>query len=262
VYVALRAVINGLKLLSYFVRFGGELLLFPPKTQYGKAAWLQRFCATAIRGLGVRVTVEGEFPKRGAVISNHLSYVDIVLYASLQPCVFCAKAEIERWPVVGWMTTQVGTVMVERGRGGSALRARGGMQKAAEEGLPVVFFPEGTTTDGSHLLPFHSGLLAQALAVGEPITPAYLRYSLEAENGAGILAAQHVAWGDTPLLEHIWRFLGLRGVHAAVRFAPAPLRFANGAEKRKLAAVEARKALLALSGALDVAPAERPALPH
>jgi 1-acyl-sn-glycerol-3-phosphate acyltransferase len=248
VYVAiLRAIGNGLKLLGYFVRFGGELLLFRPATQQGRAAWLQRFCAAALAGLGVQVTVEGAMPTRGALISNHLSYVDIVLYASLRPCVFCAKAEIAHWPIVGWMTESLGTVMVERGRGGSALRARGGMKAAAENGLPVVFFPEGTTTDGREMLPFHSGLLAQALAVEEPITAAYVRYTLDEDNGPGISAATDVAWGATPLARHVWRFLGLRGVHAHVRFAAAPIAFRYGAAQRKLAAVEARDALLQLS---------------
>ena len=66
-------------------------------------------------------------------------------------------------PVLGWMTTMAGTVYVARGHGGSAAKARSGMQAAADAGLPVVFFPEGTTTNGSELLKFHSGLLAQAM---------------------------------------------------------------------------------------------------
>ncbi len=245
--MVLRALLNGAKLAFYFARYGGELLLFPPKTEYGRAGWLSRFCAAAIHGLGVKVTVEGSFPERGAVISNHLSYVDIVLFAALRPCVFCAKAEIEQWPVVGWMTRQVGTVMVERGRGGSALRARGGMENAAKLGLPVVFFPEGTTTDGTEMLPFHSGLLAQALAVDEPIWPAFVYYTLDQDNGPEISAARNVCWGDIPLPRHVWTFLGLRGVHAHVRFGDQPIPFQNGADKRKLAAVEARDALLLLS---------------
>ncbi|MEO6981647.1 MAG: lysophospholipid acyltransferase family protein, partial [Edaphobacter sp.] len=114
----------------------------------------------------------------GAVISNHMGYLDIVVYAALHPCVFVSKAEIQAVPVLGWMTTMAGTVYVERGHGGSAVKARSGMQAAADACLPVVFFPEGTTTNGNGLLKFHSGLLAQAMQSGMPVTAAYMRHSL------------------------------------------------------------------------------------
>ena len=235
------------KLAGYFVRFGTELLVRRPGTRQARADWLHRFCSAALRGLGVKLTLEGTFPARGAVISNHLSYVDIVVFAGLQPCVFCSKAEIEQWPLIGWMTTMSGTVYVERGRGGSAMKAKLGMQAAADAGLPVVFFPEGTTTNGEELLPFHSGLLAQAMAVKEPITAAYLSYTLEQENGAEVSVEDDVCfWGETPMLPHIFRFLGLKGVHATLRFAPTPIAFSSDLVHRKLAAVEARDAVLAL----------------
>lgn len=202
-----------------------------------------------MRGLGVKLTVEGSFPARGAVISNHLSYVDIVAFAAMRACVFCSKAEIADWPVLGWMTTMAGTVYVERGRGGSALKAKGGMQAAADAGLPVVFFPEGTTTNGEGMLAFHSGLLAQAMTVEEPITAAFVSYRFDQDNGPGISIADDVCfWGDTPMLRHIFRFMGLKGVHCTVRFAPQPVRFSSDVLPRKAAAVEARAAVEALSG--------------
>ena len=133
----------------------------------------------------IEIRVMGVFPARGAVISNHLSYLDIVVFAAIHPCVFVSKAEIERWPVVGWMTTMSGTVYVARGHGGSAMKARKGMQAAVDAGLPVVFFPEGTTSNGSHLLKFHSGLLAQVIDTGSPVTAAYVRYGSERGQRAG-----------------------------------------------------------------------------
>lgn len=253
----LHAVFGSIKLLGYFLRFGLELLIRQPSTRQDRAAWLHRFCSTALKGMGVSLTVEGAFPARGALISNHLSYVDIVVYAALQPCVFCSKAEIREWPVIGWMTTMSGTVYVERGRGGSALRARSGMQAAAEAGLPVVFFPEGTTTNGDGLLPFHSGLLAQAMDSGEPITAAHIHYTLDLDNGPGVTAREAVCWGDsTPMLKHVARFLTLRGVHATVRIAPQPIVFSSGSVHRKIAAVEAREAVLGLSAVGEVVSAD------
>jgi lyso-ornithine lipid O-acyltransferase len=207
-----------------------------------------------MRGMGIDVRVVGSFPKRGAVISNHLSYLDIVMYASIHPCVFVSKAEIKKWPVVGWMTTMSGTVYVERGHGGSAMKARKGMQAALDAGLPVVFFPEGTTSNGSDILKFHSGLLSQVLEGGADVTAAYVRYRLGAGNDAGVTVADDVCyWGDRNMVAHIWKFLGLREVRAEVQFAEQPIAFLSNTMHRKQAAVEARTAVKALAMSVDVA---------
>ena len=243
-----RAVGRSLRLLWMFGVFGTELAVKRPATREQRADWLHRFCARALweLGIGIRV-VGGEFPERGAVISNHLSYVDIIVFAALHPCVFVSKAEIEKWPVVGWMTTMAGTVYVARGHGGSAMRARRGIEAAVDAGLPVVFFPEGTTTNGSQLLKFHSGLLAQVLDGGAPITAAYLGYSFAEDNGPGVSVADDVCyWGDRNMVAHIFKFLALRGVRAEVRFAPEPIAFSSDRLHRKMAAVEARAAVAAL----------------
>jgi 1-acyl-sn-glycerol-3-phosphate acyltransferase len=230
-----------------FIFAGTELMVKRPATREQRADWLHRFCARAMRGMGVEIRVAGEFPERGAVISNHLSYVDIVVFAALHPCVFVSKEEIRRWPVVGWMTTMSGTVYVARGHGGSAMKARKGMQAAVDAGLPVVFFPEGTTTNGSTLLKFHSGLLAQVLDAGSPVTAACLRYSFARENGPGVSVADDVCyWGERNMLAHIFKFLGLHGVKVEVRFAEAPIAFSGEGLHRKLAAVEARAAVAEL----------------
>nr|WP_213806921.1 lysophospholipid acyltransferase family protein [Granulicella sp. dw_53] len=233
-----------------FVVAGTELLVTRPATRQARADWLHRFCARAMKRFGVEIEVVGRYPEAGAVISNHLGYLDIVVFAALHPCVFVSKAEIARWPVVGWMTTMSGTVYVERGRGGSARRASGGMQTAAKAGLPVVFFPEGTTTNGEAMLKFHSGLLAQAMEAGQPVTAAYVSYELGEGNEAGVTVADDVAyWGDTPMWPHVFRFLALRNVRAVVRFAEEPIRFSSDLLHRKQAAVEAYNAVSALERA-------------
>lgn len=231
-----------------FVEAGAELLVRRPATREARADWLHRFAARAIRRLGIEIDVVGRFPERGAVISNHLSYLDIVVYAALHSCVFVSKAEIAEWPVLGWMTTMAGTVYVARGHGGSAVKARDGMQAAADAGLPVVFFPEGTTTNGSEMLKFHSGLLAQAMEEEAPVTAAYISYRLGGGNDAGVTVADDVCyWGDAQMLPHIFRLLGLRGLRAEVRFAEGPIRFSSDVMQRKMAAIEARFAVAALA---------------
>jgi 1-acyl-sn-glycerol-3-phosphate acyltransferase len=242
-----RAVGRTVQLMGMFVRAGTELAVRRPETREQRADWLHRFCARALRGMGIEVRVMGVFPNRGAVISNHLSYLDIVVFAALRACVFVSKEEIRRWPVVGWMTTMSGTVYVERGRGGSALRARKGLQAVVDAGLPVVFFPEGTTSNGRQLLKFHSGLLAQVLDSGSPVTAAYLRYSFGVDNGPDVSVGDDVCyWGDRHMLTHIFKFLGLRGVRVEVRFAEESIAFSSDGLHRKMAAVEARSAVATL----------------
>jgi 1-acyl-sn-glycerol-3-phosphate acyltransferase len=143
------------------------------------------------------------------------------------------------------MTTMAGTVYVARGHGGSAVKARSGMQAAADADLPIVFFPEGTTTNGSGLLKFHSGLLAQAMQSGMPVTAAYMSYSL-AEGSKATVGDAVCYWGDAKMLPHIFRFLGLRGVRAEVRFAAGPIQFSSDVMHRKMAAIEARAAVAVL----------------
>ena len=249
-YVAfLRSVVRSVKLLVYFLVAAAELVVTRPQTIEKRADWLHRFCGRVLRGFGVDLKVVGSFPARGALISNHLSYVDIMVYAAMSPVVYCAKGEMEKWPLLGWMATMAGTVFVERGAGGSSERARDGMIAAARAGVPVVFFPEGTTSNGDTLLKFHNGLLSEALAAGQPVTAVYLQYSLTGENG-GRRASDEVAfWGEQLMLPHVFRFLSLRGVRAEVRFAGEPIRFPAAASSRKLVAIEARRAVCELGDA-------------
>lgn len=244
----LRAIWRSVQLTGLFLHAGAKLLLEQPTSRIARADWLHQFCARALRRLEVQVEVNGDFPEYGAVISNHLSYLDIVVYASLHRCVFVSKSEIEHWPVLGWMTTMSGTVYVERGRGGSALRARASISAAVHEGLSLIFFPEGTTTSGDGVLKFHSGLLGQVIAEELPITAAVIRYQLPVQTPAATIRDDVHFWGAAPMLLHIFRLLGLRGLRAEVRFDEAPLSFSTHPVLRKEAALEARLAVCKLGG--------------
>jgi 1-acyl-sn-glycerol-3-phosphate acyltransferase len=234
-----------------------ELMVKRPVTRLQQAEWLHRVCERTLRSMGISVLYRGACPERGVVISNHRGYLDIVAFAALHPCVFVAKSEIRSWPFLGWMTTTAGTVYVDRGRGGSATRAAAGMQAAAEAGIPVVFFPEGTTSNGASVLMFHSGLLVQAIEAQHPVTAAYLRYRLTEDNGPEVTARDDVSyWGGTPLLLHIFRLLGLRGIEIEARFAVAPIAFSVGPDQRKLMAAEARAAVMELGGVGDTVAAD------
>lgn len=236
-----------LRLLAVLLHASVQLMIQRPRTRAARALWLHQLCRRAVQVFAVDVRTSGKFPEAGVLVSNHLSYLDIVVFASIHPCVFVSKAEIRTWPLIGWMTTMSGTVYVERGRGGSARRAGAEMRVAAEDGLPVLFFPEGTTSNGDTVLKFHSGLLSEARSAQQPITAAFIRYALTEDNRGQTVRDSVAYWGDQAMLPHVFGFFALRGVRAEVAFADAPIQFAEGAGSRKPLAIETRQAVCLLS---------------
>jgi 1-acyl-sn-glycerol-3-phosphate acyltransferase len=242
------------KLLWVFAVQLTKLLVLRPHTRPQRAAWLSGFCRAGLRAVGVSYDTQGPVPTEGAVITNHLSYVDILVHGAIRPCVFVSAIETRSIPLIGWISMMAGTVYVERGVGGSAEKAAQGMAKGFRDGLPVVFFPEGGTFVGDEpVMPFRSGLLAETLEAGAPVTAGFIRYELsERDMAEGRSPRQDVHWGDQTLFAHIWNFLGLRAVQAHIAFADGPIAFSAAAdEDRKLAAEEAREAVLAVSRESD-----------
>jgi len=249
-----RSVGRSLKLAAIFAFATLELIVKRPSTRQQRAEWLHQFCLRAIRWMGFAVHRQGPFPERGVVISNHLGYLDTVAFAALHRCVFVGKSEIRRWPLLGWMSTMAGTLYVHRGRGGSAGRARAEMQSVSQAAIPLVFFPEGTTSLGDTVLPFHSGLLGEAIETHQPITAACVRYRLTQDNGPCLSLANVCFWDNTLLVVHIFRLLALRGIEVELCFADSPIAFSPRASNRKIAAEEARAAVLQLLAATQAEP--------
>jgi lyso-ornithine lipid O-acyltransferase len=192
-----------------------------PKVGAEGAVWIHGWCRRIVRVLGLRCSVEGEVPRSDAVVSNHLSYLDILLYSSVQPFVMVAKTEVRGWPLLGWLTAQAGTVYVDRDGGPKTHpTVNAAMADAYRSGLPVLFFPEGTTTDGVGVLPFRRGLFHSVLHGGVALRTAALRYSLDTHvvNGDATVGDDVCWWGDMEFGSHIFRFLGLRGLQAQIRF--------------------------------------------
>jgi 1-acyl-sn-glycerol-3-phosphate acyltransferase len=182
---------------------------------------MHAWCRRIVKALGVQLEVSGRLPESGAVVSNHLSYLDILVYGSARPFVMVAKSEVKGWPLIGWITARAGTVYVKRGGGPSTYGAvNAAMGAAYRTGLPVLFFPEGTTTDGQSVLPFRRGLFHSVLNEGVSLQTAAVQYELElhpANEDATV--AKDICWcGDAYLGPHMFRLLGLHGVRADVRF--------------------------------------------
>jgi 1-acyl-sn-glycerol-3-phosphate acyltransferase len=227
-----------------------EVLIKSPKTRADRAAWLSEIGNRLLRTQDITFATIGPVPMHGAVITNHLSYVDILIHAAMRPCVFVSKIELRATPVLGWVSMMAGTVYVARGAGGSAAKAAQGMAAGFADNLPVVFFPEGTTGVGDEpVMAMRSGLLSQAIAAEEPVWPGFIHYDLNAYDVArGKSTRDDVHWGPQTLWQHIWNFADLHGIHATVTFAEQPIAFSPEAiANRKIAAEEARAAVAALA---------------
>ncbi len=227
-----------------------EVLITQPKTRAARAAWLSKIGNRLCHAQQITYSTVGPIPMHGAVITNHLTYVDILVHGAMRPCVFVSKAELRKTPVLGWISMMAGTVYVARGSGGSAAKAAEGMGQGFRDGLPVVFFPEGTTGVGDlPVMEMRSGLLSQAIALDQPVTAGFIHYDLTPYDLArGKSTHDDVHWGPQTLWQHMWNFSDLHGLHCTVHFASEPIAFSETATKeRKVAAVEARAAVEALS---------------
>ncbi len=176
------------------------------------AQWLHETCARALQAIGVHVEIRGQLPQHGLIVSNHLSYLDIAVFSAALPCVFVSKAEVTGWPIIGRYARWAGSVFVQRHDRADAARANVSVSDALHNDVPVVLFPEGTTTDGQRVLRFHSTMLQPAIDIGAAITPCALVYELD----DGDPAQEICWWGDMTLLPHMWNLLSKRTIRARI----------------------------------------------
>jgi len=179
-----------------------------------RALWLQRASRRVLRSLGVKVQVEGRPPASGLVVANHLSYFDILIISAAMPCFFVSKKEIAGWPYFGWAARAGGTIFLDRQSMSSARAVAGEIAERLRLPPPVMLFPEGTSTDGTKVLRFHSRLIDPATKVGVPITVVAIRYVV-----AGGAAERELCYfGKVVFLPHAWKVMGVERFTAQLRF--------------------------------------------
>ena len=169
-----------------------------------RSRWLHRSSRRVLRVFGVRVIQVGSPPMNGLLVCNHLSYLDILVLASVVPAVFVAKADVRRWPLLGRLARWAGTVFVCRERRSDVARVNAEIRTAIKRGLLVVVFPEGTSSGGDTVLPFKSSLLEVGTEPGIPLSVAGIRYSLP----DGDPRTEVCYWRDMTLLPHLLNLLG------------------------------------------------------
>lgn len=187
-------------------RFGA--LAFEPR-QALVQAWSQRL----LELMGVRLVVHGELPGDGPllVLANHISWLDIIVIDAALPCRFVSKADVRHWPLIGRLVEGAGTLFIERDRRRDAMRVVHLMAERLQAGDRLGVFPEGTTGDGSSLLPFHANLLQAAVTTDTPVQLLGLQYT-DARDGRRHDGPTYV--GDTSLLSSLWRTLGATRLQA------------------------------------------------
>lgn len=207
-----------------------------------KSPWPRLFLGSAGWAAGCDVEVRGTPVTRNALyIANHVSWLDILVLAGKSGSAFVAKAEMAPWPLIGWLCTLHGTVFVDRDRRLDVHWQAEQMRLALKTGNPLTLFPEGTTGDGTTLLPFRSSLIAVATPPpeGVSIQPVAIDYGLSAPD---------IAWvGNEPIAANALRVMSRKGrLQVVLHFLP-PLDPADFADRKAIAA-HSREAIAARLG--------------
>jgi lyso-ornithine lipid O-acyltransferase len=233
-----RAGALGTALLICILRWGLSRLA-GPVGPVKRALWMHFSGKLALRFLGVPLRVVGTPPERGLVVANHLSYLDIVIGSAAMPCSFVSKAEIAGWPFFGMLARMGGNLFLDRTSRAGARAMAAEMVERLRLDSPILLFPEGTSTDGTQILPFFTTLYEPAIAAGVPITAASLRYI--PNDGS---PERELCWyADAPFLPHLGKALGAGDFTAEVRFGEPKL-YAD----RRTAAAETRVEIEAMRG--------------
>jgi len=188
---------------------------FPVLDEAGRHERIRWWSAGLVQAMGLTLQISGTArPGATLMVSNHISWLDIAaIHAAAPHARFVSKADVLRWPLLGWLIRNAGTLFIERERKREAVRVVHVMAEALQRGQTVAVFPEGTTGEGPELLPFHANLLQAAVATGTPVQPVVLRFFDDKQR----FSSDVTFVGDTTLLQSIWRIASARRLGVQVQ---------------------------------------------
>lgn len=244
--------------------------------RYGRgriAAWMPVvFHRVFVRLFGLRVTQSGTPPDPGEpalVLANHVSWLDIIVLGSLRPLSFVAKSEIAGWPVIGTLARLQRTVFIDRARRADTASVNTAVAERLASGDLIVLFAEGTTGDGTRLLPFRSSLVGAARAAlaseggGGRIRLQPLAITYPRRNGLPLIRSERpeVAWyGDMELAPHLAAFLAGGPLDIHVVWG-APIAFEVGTDRKRATALAEASVREAVQRAITGRPPAGPVWP-
>lgn len=246
--IALITVLFGCGLIIAGVIYPALDVLYKParaKQKRGllKLAWLKWFAGI----LNLQITHKGEMPNTASLlVSNHISWVDIIVLGQFTPAHFAAKSDILAWPIIGYLARQGGTIFIRRGNRQQAKALAEEMVWLLKQNGTVIAFPEGTTTTGDKVLPFHASLFQAALLAKADIQPVAIQYQGEATRVAPFI-------GEDEFVPHLLKMLAMDKIEVSVTFLPT---IATAGKNRQFVSNKARDSILdSVTGELTTAAA-------
>jgi 1-acyl-sn-glycerol-3-phosphate acyltransferase len=217
-----------LRLVFHFVWIAaGAALIYPCIDDRRRNQLKQRWSHQVLRILAIRLDIKPTDAQPGSlIVANHVSWLDIFVINALRPSAFVSKSEVRAWPFIGWLAAKNDTVFLRRGSRGHAKIVNEEIDGRLNSGQDVAIFPEGTTTDGTQLLGFHSALLQPAVETGRPVLP--LAISYHDETGKHTTGPAFV--GEATLIDSFAAVLANRSL--IVHLTPSPALDTNGKTRR------------------------------
>lgn len=196
-------------------------LLYPFAGPARRDRLKQRWSRQLLSRLGIAVELRipdgagSGTPSAGLLVSNHISFVDIFAINAVLPSTFVSKDDVAGWPLIGWLARRAGTLFMARGSRRAAHLAQQQMADTLAGGRRMAVFPEGTSSDGHRVLPFHAALFQAAVDAGQPVHVLALRY-LDREGRTSIAPAYI---DDIGLLDCLLAILAAGGLRAELTLA-------------------------------------------
>lgn len=229
-------------------------LLFPLLPDNKKARLERHWNSGLMDILNIKIRLGGVAPDLSVqnmmLVANHVSWLDIYLLNAVCPVRFVSKVEVRSWPVVGWLASRTGTLFIDRSKRHDTARINSEMSAVLSKGGCLGVFPEGTTSNGSLLRPFHASLLQPAVHSQSQVWPAAIRYT----HADGSLNMAPAFIDELTFAASLSMILSQAVIYAELEFLP-PIA-AHGKARRELA----RDAEHAIASALNLTVAHKQAV--
>lgn len=240
-------------LLHILAGFFTILLVFPRLTQEQKEIRVQAWSAAMLECIAIKLVVVGKPAANGPLllVANHISWLDITSLHAARFCRFVSKADIKKWPVIGRLATGIGTLFIERKSRRDAMRVVHHMTESLRAGEVLAIFPEGTTSDGVNLLPFHANLFQSAILANAQVQAVAMQF-IDVASGQHSAAPCYI--DDDTLAGSVWRTLCSPAIAVVITFG-AP-KSAQGRDRREWA-LALKNEIESLRGQRAAAPVRR-----